>query len=179
MAAFDARTAEKLRGWLFAVVCSSVWEDDLYSLFVRGNLRVKQRAAPTQRMLHSKGVYPPGGPRTLMKCCTACGKWTPPQAVGSRGRCYDCYACGLTAEEAEKIPSSHRYTDSISNKEAQAYLAGEVLRPRRRRRGQFVSDDPRVVGGQIDADGVLHDPWLGSSASPVYLPPVEADKPTA
>lgn len=51
--------------------------------------------------------FPPGGDQTLMQCCSACGRYTPPNCIGSSGACDDCRFAGMSPEQIENIPSSH------------------------------------------------------------------------
>lgn len=169
----DALQSRKLHGWLFRVVCSSRWEDDLYSMFVGGRIPIGATGERTIRTLHSKQIYPPGGPQTRMRRCSACRLWVSPLTVGSADICLDCH-CGNVAisepTEMAQWPSSHRYTWIVPGKEAKAYLAGQFVRAQRSQRVRYCNDDPRTVGGRIDVDGTMHDPWLGQS--PSQLPAV-------
>lgn len=79
--------------------------------------------------------------------------------------CADCNSDWMSNRQILMSQSSFKgFTWTIRNSEAKAYLASGILRRSSRR--IFRALDPRVGGGHVDEEGVLHDPYLGSSAIP-------------
>ena len=88
VAKHERKRLEGLRKRIQALVCSAAWFDANW---------------------HHKEAYPPGGDQTLMKPCKSerCkGRLYPPQAIGSRGFCWDCAYCAMSKYELANVPSS-------------------------------------------------------------------------
>jgi hypothetical protein len=176
----------RLRNHLLHVCCSIWWADELFELFmphdhwelngdgtehlVPSPARItfhRRRSKAEERdglraMLSSRRVYPPGGRTSCMVRCTSCGRDVPPYFVGSVGTCWECkleHNC-----DDYTLPGGWRFTWVVSDRDALA-LFGQIrkLRSRSGRRPKWSRLDPRVVGGAIDEQETLSDPWLGRS----------------
>lgn len=98
------------------------------------------------------------------RVCECCGSIRDIREMRRLPICLDCNNQWLTARQIALLPSGTRWTWTVNLKEAKAYFASGALRKRGRgNRFLFNADDPRVVGGRIDEEDVLHDPWLGTS----------------
>jgi hypothetical protein len=79
----------QLKSKALATACSAAWVDAQFR-------SIEDRGADGTLIvvrIHDPGVYPPPG----MVRCDGCGRYTPPNCVGSRGVCLDC----AIAEEPE------------------------------------------------------------------------------
>jgi hypothetical protein len=151
-----------------SLVCSWRWEQDLVRLVNEGAVPLCTRRHDQVRAFFTAEIYPPGGADSAMQICTTCHCPMPPCVVGSVGVCYECYQLNLEDARSAQQPIASQFVWVVRDKEALRLLDQGFQRYRSRSgsRPLYLQDDPRVGGGRIDADGVLHDPWMGESAPP-------------
>jgi hypothetical protein len=116
-------------------------------------------------------TYPPQYlllPRFCPACAALLPMLEPPATPGPSGRCCDCHAraelvvvriCAdcdaarMTAAQIMATPSSPVFTHRMKDKEFLAHVAAGFRRGRRRHQGRM--DDPRILGGYVDATGII------------------------
>lgn len=100
------RQAELLTYRLYRFVCSEPWAADCREHVRSGGVPFFAQHSQLERRFHRLRIYPPGGYRTAMRRCLGCGRWMPPQTLGSSGHCMECRYQAMSPWAWSHLPSS-------------------------------------------------------------------------
>lgn len=134
---------ERLAGWLALICCTSAWADMCRDEVEAGRVGWAKRKPDQARVLHNRGVYPPGGGATRMVECSCCDRYAPPgreirdrevvklpdgqvrvEYSAPKPLCLDCYYASLDPITLAHLPGAIKATRTFSRRELLEHMDG-------------------------------------------------------